>query len=171
MYPVELLPIDLAFAVALDRDTASLERSWGRPLARRALRLAHRLRRQIRSLPGTDLPWGGFVAIDPARSRVVGTCGFKGAPTPDHAIEIAYYTFPAFEGRGYATAMARALVEIAWSNPALLSVCAHTLPLPSASTRVLGKVGMRHEGEVTDPVEGPVWRWRLPRPATPSPVG
>lgn len=164
MRPLDLIPIDLALAVAFD-DDASLEGRWSAPLLQRASMHHADLRDQILKLPGSDLPWGGFVAIDLERGTVVGTCGFKGAPTSDHAIEIAYHTFPSFEGRGYATAMARALVEIAWSNPALCSVCAHTLPQASASTRVLGKLGMLHVGEVTDAVEGLVWRWRLPRPA------
>lgn len=156
MIPVDLLAIDVAFAAALGGEGAL-------PLGGAAL--ARALRDQILTLPGSDLPWGGFLAIDAALLAVVGTCGFKGAPTPDQAIEIAYHTFPEFEGRGYATGMARALVAMAWSNPALRSVCAHTLPRPSASTRVLTRLGMRHVGEVMDAVEGPVWRWWLARPS------
>ena len=167
MPPVELLPIDLAFSMAFDEGPPSSRESGASPLLQGGAGLPGRLRRQILTLPGSDLPWGGFLAIDPVEFAVVGTCGFKGAPTPDQTIEIAYHTFPTFEGRGYATAMARALVDIAWMNPALRSVCAHTLPQPSASTRVLGKVGMRRVGEVTDPAEGPVWRWRLARPGRP----
>jgi ribosomal-protein-alanine N-acetyltransferase len=158
MQRVELLPIDLAFTLALDPGCPSLARPGSTDLTAR-------LRNQILDLPSTDLPWGGFLAISSEPRDVVGTCGFKGAPTPDNAIEIAYFTFPRFEGRGYATAMGHALVALAWANPALTSVCAHTLPWPSASTQVLKKLGMRHLGEVTDPVEGQVWRWWLRRPA------
>ena len=38
-------------------------------------------------------------------------------------------------------------------------VRAHTLPQPSASTRVLTKCGFRHIGAVIDPEDGLVWRW------------
>jgi hypothetical protein len=38
-------------------------------------------------------------------------CAFKGAPA-DAAAETAYFTFPAFEARGYATARAGALLAI-----------------------------------------------------------
>ena len=169
MHSVELLTIDLAFAVAFGHDTDARATCGDVSLLQGDTALARTLRDQILTLPASDLPWGGFLAIDAVHCAVVGTCGFKGAPTPDHAIEIAYHTFPAFEGRGYATGMARSLVEIAWSNPALRSVCAHTLPRPSASTRVLKRLGMRHVGEVVDSVEGPVWRWRLARPSVRHP--
>jgi RimJ/RimL family protein N-acetyltransferase len=157
VHRIELLPIDVAFSVALDPGGESLS-------VHGSTDFAETLRQQILDLPATDLPWGGFLAISSELREVVGTCGFKGAPTPDNAIEIAYFTFPRFEGQGYATAMGLALVNLAWSNPALHSVCAHTLPWPSASTQVLKKLGMRHVGEVADPVEGQVWRWRLTRP-------
>ncbi|MEM8782529.1 MAG: GNAT family N-acetyltransferase [Planctomycetota bacterium] len=109
--------------------------------------------------------WGGYVAVDPDTRAVVGSCAFKGPPTADGAVEIAYLTFPNFEGQGYATAMARRLVERAADHPAVRRVIAHTLPEPSASTRVLEKAGLRHVGEVTDPDDGRVWRWETPAPA------
>src|SRR3712207_7520999 len=33
---------------------------------------------------------------------VVGSCAFKGPPTADGTVEIAYYTFGPYEGQGYA---------------------------------------------------------------------
>jgi RimJ/RimL family protein N-acetyltransferase len=42
-------------------------------------------------------------------------------------------------------------------------VCAHTLPQPNDSTRVLARCGFRHAGEVTDPEDGLVWRWEKTR--------
>lgn len=42
----------------------------------------------------------------------VGTCGFKSSPDQGR-VEIAYFTFPDFEGRGLATAMAGELLAIA----------------------------------------------------------
>ena len=57
-------------------------------------------------------PWLGYLAGDPATGRIVGTCSFKTEPRGG-VVEIAYYTFSDFEGRGYATAMAKALLGIA----------------------------------------------------------
>ncbi|MGZ8493659.1 MAG: GNAT family N-acetyltransferase [Gemmatirosa sp.] len=116
---------------------------------------------------GAPPAWGGFLAVDAGTRTVVGTCGYKGAPDADGCVEIAYFTFPTFEGRGWATAMAGALVDRAARQGARLAR-AHTLPEPSASTRVLQRSGFAHEGEVDDPEDGRVWRWGRPlaSPAT-----
>lgn len=100
--------------------------------------------------------------LDRRRTRrtIVGTCAFKGGPNREHTVEIAYFTFPEFEGKGFATAMATALIHIALSHPEAPHIIAHTLPHPNASTKVLQKVGMKFVGDVIDPEDGPVWRWR-----------
>jgi RimJ/RimL family protein N-acetyltransferase len=66
-----------------------------------------------------------------------------------------------FEGRGYATEAAAALVDFALASGQVRLVRAHTLPEVNASTRVLLKCGFRHVGTVVDPDDGPVWRWEL----------
>jgi len=110
-------------------------------------------------------PWQhGFFVVDREESRVIGTAGFKGAPDADGVVEIAYGIAPEYQGRGYATEAAQALVEFALAEDSVKTVRAHTLPEPNASTRVLTKNGFRHLGEVIDPEDGRVWRWELPRP-------
>lgn len=106
-----------------------------------------------------DRPWGGYLAIDPLTAKVVGTCAFKARPAEDGSIEIAYFTFPPFEGKGYGTAMALQLIEMAESSRKVGRILAHTLSERSGSTRILEKAGMRPIGEVIDPEDGPVWRW------------
>jgi ribosomal-protein-alanine N-acetyltransferase len=96
-----------------------------------------------------------------ATKQIIGTCAFKGAPTKEKTVEIAYFTFPEFEGKGYATAMASLLIHAARSSPEVERVIAHTLPETNASTRILQKVGMQFAGEVVDPEDGRVWRWSL----------
>jgi RimJ/RimL family protein N-acetyltransferase len=98
--------------------------------------------------------------VDEATSEVVGSCAFKGAPTDGGTVEIAYFTYPGFEGRGYATGMAGKLIELASASPEVRRVVAHTLPEANASTRVLERVGMTFVGEVIDPEDGRVWRWQ-----------
>ena len=105
--------------------------------------------------------WGGYVAVDETSNLVVGFCAFKGPPTADGTVEIAYYTFGPYEGQGYAKGMARALISVAHSSPLVRHVIAHTLPERNPSTSVLRSVGMRFVGEVRDPEDGPVWRWQL----------
>ena len=101
-------------------------------------------------------PWGCYLAsVD---GETVGTCAFKGAPDADGVVEIAYMTFPAFEGRGHAKAMAAALVEVACGGGASLAI-AHTLPEENASNGALRRIGFDYAGEVMDPEDGLVWRW------------
>jgi GNAT superfamily N-acetyltransferase len=108
-----------------------------------------------------ELRWGGYFVLDEFTREVVGSCAFKSAPTDDGTVEIAYFTYPGFEGRGYATGMARKLIELARSSPAVRRVVAHTLPERNASTQVLRRVGMTFVGEVIDPEDGRVWRWQV----------
>jgi RimJ/RimL family protein N-acetyltransferase len=101
-------------------------------------------------------PWRGYFVVDDGRA--VGTCGFKGNPV-DGVVEIAYSTFPPYEGRGYGTATAAALVRLALDTDASLQVIAHTLPEENASARILRRNGFRFAGEVMDPEDGRIWRW------------
>jgi RimJ/RimL family protein N-acetyltransferase len=105
-------------------------------------------------------PWiHGFALVQRTDATVVGSCGFKGPPTPDGVVEIAYGLAPEYQGKGYATEAAQALVSYAFSNSQVRVVRAHTLPETNASTRVLAKCGFRRIGEVVDPDDGLVWRW------------
>ena len=102
------------------------------------------------TIPGNYLAYDGEAPI--------GTCAFKTAPDPAGTVEIAYMTFPVHERKGYATAMAGALTDIALAAGAPL-VIAHTLPQENASTRALRRNGFGHAGETVDPEDGLVWRW------------
>ncbi len=102
------------------------------------------------------LPWVGYLAEE--RGGVVGTCAYKGPPVAGE-VEIAYFTFPEHEGRGFATLMAKSLVEMATENGAS-RVKAQTLPERNASTRILEKLGFRLVGPVIHPEDGEVWEWR-----------
>lgn len=106
-----------------------------------------------------DVPWGSYLAVDSDTLLVVGTCAFKGPPDAQGEVEVAYFTFPSHEGRGYATAMAGALRDRAAASPEVRTVRAHTLPERSASVRILEKLGFLWGGDVQDPEDGPVWRW------------
>lgn len=107
---------------------------------------------------GFEPPWIGYFAV--IDRQVVGTCAFK-TPPRDGRVEIAYYTFPSFEGRGIATEMARQLIASAQSSAVQLEIFAQTLPLENASTRILGKLGFMRIGAVQHPEDGEVWEWSL----------
>ena len=51
------------------------------------------------------LKWDGYFVVDTDTREVVGSCAFKGPPTEAGTVEIAYFTYPGFEGKGYATSM------------------------------------------------------------------
>jgi [ribosomal protein S5]-alanine N-acetyltransferase len=106
-------------------------------------------------------PWIGYLAVDAADRSLIGTCSFKGGPKGG-AVEIAYFTFEPFEGRGYAGAMAERLVDIARKAPDVTAVAAQTLPAVNASTKVLQKHGFVRDGVAQDDEAGEVWCWRLP---------
>jgi RimJ/RimL family protein N-acetyltransferase len=105
--------------------------------------------------------WEWYFVGDGETRDLVGSCAFKSPPGDDGTVEIAYFTYPPYEGRGYATAMARRLIELARMSPRIRRVIAHTLPGAGASTRVLDKAGMTFMEEVLDPEDGRVWRWQL----------
>jgi RimJ/RimL family protein N-acetyltransferase len=104
-------------------------------------------------------PWTGYLAVDREHQIVIGTCAFTAPPDPEGVVEIAYFTFPPFERRGYGSAMAAGLVELAQGITAIRRVRAHTLPEGNASTRILEKLGFERVGETLDPEAGQVWRW------------
>jgi [ribosomal protein S5]-alanine N-acetyltransferase len=105
-------------------------------------------------------PWRhGFFVVHRDGGSVIGTAGFKGPPDATGTVEVAYGIVPSFEGQGYATEAAAALVDFAFASGQVRTVRAHTLPEANASTRVLLKCGFRHVGTVVEPDDGPVWRW------------
>jgi RimJ/RimL family protein N-acetyltransferase len=109
-------------------------------------------------------PWiHGFSVIHRETGVPAGSCGFKGPPTDDGTVEIAYMIHPDQRGKGYATEAAAALTSYAFTDDRVRTVLAHTLPEANASTRVLTKCGFRLVGEVIDPEDGLVWRWEKPR--------
>ena len=107
---------------------------------------------------GFHPPWIGHVVLLDA--EVVGTCAFT-APPRDGKVEIAYFTFPAFEGRGIATAMARELVAIARATAPAVTLIANTLPQRNASNSILEKLGFKFFATIDHPEDGKIWEWRL----------
>ena len=107
--------------------------------------------------------WAPFLFVHRADRAVVGIGGCKGPPDAAGVVEIGYSIAPAYRGRGLATEAARALVEHAFTFAEVREVCAHTLPEPNASNRILTKAGFRFAGEVTHPEDGRIWRWERTR--------
>jgi RimJ/RimL family protein N-acetyltransferase len=114
--------------------------------------------------PSTEsIWWGAYLFILKEEAVLVGSGGFKGKPRKA-SVEIGYEVAPAFRNRGFATEAAKGLIALAFSEPRVHLVRAHTLPERNASTRVLEKCGMSLAGVLDDPDDGPIWHWVLPRP-------
>ncbi len=103
-------------------------------------------------------PWIGYLCL--LEDTIVGTCAFKSAPR-EGRVEIAYFTFPQNEGRGYATQMAAELVKIAKAEDSDVLVFAQTEPQKNASNALLEKIGFKFAGEVMHPDDGRVWEWHF----------
>lgn len=163
---VRLIRIDETMRAHLDASNDEFEKTYqatvgeqettARDAVTQTLQLVTRLPRGPR--------WGGYLAADEETGRVIGTCGFKHGPQDDGRVEIAYFTFPGFEGKGYATAMATELLHMALGSHEVREVIAHTRPEPNASTHILEKIGLRCTGPVDDAEDGTIWRWtNLPK--------
>jgi RimJ/RimL family protein N-acetyltransferase len=102
-------------------------------------------------------PWVSYVASDSGRG--VGGGAFVGQPR-DGLVEIAYFTLPEHQARGYASRTARELVRIAREAAPSIGLRAFTLPTPNPSTRILERLGFLRHGMAHDPDVGEVWEWR-----------
>lgn len=102
-------------------------------------------------------PWCAYAAR--RDGRLVGFGCFKGASDAARQVEIAYLSFVAERGKGLARSIAAELIAIAGREGAA-AVLAHTLREEGPSTGVLRANGFSQVGEVEDPEDGTVWRWK-----------
>ena len=109
-------------------------------------------------------PWRfGFGVIHKIDNVLIGMCGFTAPPDSDGVAEIGYGIAPGYQGNGYATEVANALIDFASRDKSVRLLRAHTLAQTNASTRVLEKSGFRKTAETVDPENNlPVWRWERP---------
>ena len=106
-------------------------------------------------------PWIGYLAVDDG--SIVGTCAFKCAPV-NGRVEIAYFTFPEFEGRGIATAMARRLIAIAHAEqPGHRRHRADIAGTQCLEQQYSAALGFKLAGFAVDADVGKVWEWHCPR--------
>ena len=110
--------------------------------------------------------WLHFMVMRAADRTLIGDGGFKGKPGQTGEpglVEIGYSIVPEFRGRGYATEVARALIDCAFSHAEVSAVAAHTGVGNVGSIKVLERARMKIVGEMEDSEDGRMWRWRLDR--------
>ena len=144
MSNIQLVKLDPAIEEAFAKDAEFMEALTQDNWARVAELVHKRVGRVLVPIPVSldELQWGGYFVVDEGTRDVIGSCAFKAPPSEDGTVEIAYFTYPSFERRGYATRMATKLIELASGSAAVRRIIAHTLPETNASTRVLEKAGM-----------------------------
>jgi RimJ/RimL family protein N-acetyltransferase len=94
---------------------------------------------------------------------IVGTIGFKSPPDSNGSVEIGYGIVPSQQGRGFATQAVDLLVKEGFSKAEIQTIEACTVPMNSASGRVLEKNQFVRDGSKIDPEDGEVWVWRRTR--------
>ena len=103
----------------------------------------------------TGIVWDGII-IHKAEEIAIGGIGFHGPPDEAGRVEIGYNIIPAYEWQGYATEMARRVIDWAFQTPSIGVITAECRDDNVGSIRVLEKVGMRRL-----PAEGHTLRWEL----------
>lgn len=86
--------------------------------------------------------WSGMIA-HVSNAILIGSMGFKSPPDQLGNVEIGYDIIPEYQGHGYATEMAQALIEWAFHQPNVNRVTSECLVTNVPSIRVLEKIGMK----------------------------
>jgi RimJ/RimL family protein N-acetyltransferase len=107
---------------------------------------------------GYILPWVGYFVV--RDNQIVGSCGFTGQPK-DGKVEIAYWTFKAYEGQGIASFSCFELIKISQKCDPTVIITAKTAPEYNASTKILQKNGFVFTEIVQDEEIGDAWLWTL----------
>lgn len=105
-------------------------------------------------------PFCGYLFIEAKTNRLIGNGGLIQGNKNDDMVEIGYEIAPAFQGHGFATEAAQAMIDIAFENGAK-KVVAHTEAVANPSNSVLKKLGMKFTKELPDEELGKVWQWKL----------
>jgi RimJ/RimL family protein N-acetyltransferase len=159
---LELLPLTAdALDALIRRDRGRLEAMTGArfpdpllppPLMDDALPF---MRDRLQADPG-ELGWWAWLIIARATREAVGSLGLGGRPDGEGTVVLGYAIYPAFEGRGYATEAAQALITWALGQSGVTRVRATIPPGHTPSLRVAEKLGMREVGTAQDDEVGEV---------------
>lgn len=110
-----------------------------------------------------DISWWNYLIVHRQDVRLIGTCGYKGAPSLEGEVEIGYEIAEQYQGRGLGTETAQALVDHAFQDIGVQFITANTLAEENASNALLKKIGFQFSGEYVDIEDGNIWGWRLDR--------
>jgi ribosomal-protein-alanine N-acetyltransferase len=103
----------------------------------------------------TDPVWD-WLAIHTLDQSVIGDIGFMGGPDQNEVVEVGYSIVPDYRKQGYATEMARSLIEWALQEKGIKGITAACLNDNIGSIKVLEKIGM-HQVEP----DGNMLQWEI----------
>ena len=107
---LELVALPLADAIAIAEDDMSFyAHAANADVISELLGDAAAAQADLYEQTNAQAPWVGYLAYDVDANEIVGICTFKDMPE-DGMVEIAFYTFPDYEGEGWGTAMAAAQI-------------------------------------------------------------
>ena len=96
----------------------------------------------------SELGWHRYIALGVGEGEctLIGTLGgFRHSAKP-HECEIGYSVLPEFQGHGYATEAALALIAWIRDQPRITAITAQTYPSLPKSIRVMEKCGLTFVG-------------------------
>lgn len=93
--------------------------------------------------------WNTYYVLRNTDQIIVGSCGFKGAPTSER-VEIGYGISAECRNQGIATEAVRALLSLAFASGEVREVLAQVSPTNVASTRVVEKLAFSRNGMQVD---------------------
>ncbi|WP_419902003.1 GNAT family N-acetyltransferase [Kiloniella sp.] len=99
-----------------------------------------------------------FIVEDKHTGEIVGEMTFH-LWFVERTWEIGWLILPAYQGKGYASEAARALINLGFRTMGLHRIIATAQPENPASWRVMEKVGMRREGHYKQCIPRPDGTW------------
>ncbi|WP_405061154.1 GNAT family N-acetyltransferase [Kribbella sp. NBC_01505] len=109
-----------------------------------------------------DAVWIARVVVAEPEGVVVGYAGFHGGPDERGMVEVGYTVDPAYQRRGYATAMLGAMLERVAGEPAVRVVRASISPDNVGSLATVAKFGFVQVGDQWDDEDGLELLFELP---------
>ena len=94
--------------------------------------------------------WLGAAVVERASGLTVGDVGLYWVSERDRTAEVGFTFDPRYQGRGFATEAAGALVDWAFSAAGMHRVIGRAEARNAASARVLEKLGMRREAHLVE---------------------
>jgi [ribosomal protein S5]-alanine N-acetyltransferase len=99
-----------------------------------------------------QIGWPRYVALPHNGTRIlIGTVGAFSKTDPPAECEIGWGILPPWEGQGFATEAAKALIAHLRKDQRVSALTAHTYPSIPASIRIMEKCGLTYNGEGEEP--------------------